>query len=155
MPVRPLAVADLAECQAIVRGLPDYFTTDVPEKISRDARLHRGWVIGEDEVAGFVIVERRSPRAAEVLWMAVRRDRRRRGLGGTLLTHALEALGTDGVTLVEVKTLDSSAGYEPYVATRAFWEQHGFTQVDIIDPLPDWQPGNPAAIYICALGPTR
>jgi hypothetical protein len=52
-----------------------------------------------------------------------------------------------------VKTLDSSAGYEPYVATRAFWERHGFVQVDAVDPLRGWPPGNPAAIYLCALGP--
>lgn len=156
VPVRPLAAEDLGECQAIVRGLPDYFTTDVPEKISKDGRLHGGWVIIDDgAVAGFAIVERRSTRAAEVLWMAVREDRRGRRLGGTLLDHVLDALGADGVKLVEAKTLDSSAGYAPYVATRAFWEGHGFVQVDAIDPLPGWQPGNPAAIYLCALGPTR
>jgi len=28
-------------------------------------------------------------------------------------------------------------------------------QVDTIDPLPGWQPGNPSAIYVAALGPTR
>jgi GNAT superfamily N-acetyltransferase len=156
VPVRPVTAKDLGECQAIVRGLPDYFTTDVPEKISRDARLHGGWVITEDEaVAGFAIVERRFTGAAEVLWMAVRADRRRRGLGSTLLNHVLQALHCDGVKLVQAKTLDASAGYEPYVATRAFWQRHGFVQVDVIDPLPGWPPGNPAAIYLCALGSTR
>ena len=53
--------------------------------------------------------------------------------------------------LVEVKTLDVSAGYEPYVSTRAFWERRGFRQIDCIDPLPGWQPGNPSAIYVAAL----
>jgi hypothetical protein len=59
------------------------------------------------------------------------------------------------VVVVEVKTLDASAGYEPYVATRAFWERRGFVRIDCIDPLPGWQPGNPAAIYVAALAPTR
>jgi hypothetical protein len=27
--------------------------------------------------------------------------------------------------------------------------------VDTIDPLPEWPPGNPAAIYVAALRPTR
>jgi hypothetical protein len=27
--------------------------------------------------------------------------------------------------------------------------------VDTIDPLPGWEPGNPAAIYVAALRPTR
>jgi hypothetical protein len=43
----------------------------------------------------------------------------------------------------------------PYEATRAFWERNGFVHVDTIDPLPGWEPGNPAAIYVAALRPTR
>ena len=31
-------------------------------------------------------------------------------------------------------------------ATRAFWLARGFIQLDTIDPLPGWPPGNPAAI---------
>ena len=48
-----------------------------------------------------------------------------------------------------------SSGYRPYEATRAFWERNGFVHVDTIDPLPGWEPGNPAAIYVAALRPTR
>ena len=60
----------------------------------------------------------------------------------------------DGVSVVEVKTLDASAGYQPYESTRAFWERQGFVYVDTIDSLPGWDPGNPAAIYVAALRPT-
>jgi len=35
-----------------------------------------------------------------------------------------------------------------------FWERAGFVQMDTIDPLPGWQPGNPAAIYVAALAIT-
>ena len=48
-----------------------------------------------------------------------------------------------------------SSGYRPYQATRAFWERNGFVHIDTIDPLPGWEPGNPAAIYVAALCPTR
>jgi hypothetical protein len=64
-------------------------------------------------------------------------------------------LGECGLAVVEVKTLDASSSYEPYVATRAFWSAMGFVQIDCIDPLPGWQPGNPSAILVCALRPTR
>ena len=47
--------------------------------------------------------------------------------------------------MIEVKTLDRSADYQPYVATRAFREGRGFIQIDTIDPFPDWPPGNSAA----------
>jgi hypothetical protein len=50
----------------------------------------------------------------------------------------LEELAGQGIVMVEVKTLDATAGYEPYIATRAFWERRGFVQIDCIDPLPGW-----------------
>jgi len=67
----------------------------------------------------------------------------------------LDELSADGVQIVEVKTLDPSAAYAPYDATRAFWLARGFIQLDTIDPLPGWPPGNPAAILAVALAPTR
>lgn len=93
MTVRELIPEDLSKCQAIIEGLPDYFTEDVPEKVQRDVQHHRGWVVTRgDEIEGFAIVDRRSVRAAEVLWMAMRHDRRHQGLGTTLLNHVLQAL---------------------------------------------------------------
>lgn len=72
-----------------------------------------------------------------------------------ILDHVLGDLADAGVSVVEVKALDRSAGYPPCEATRAFWERRGFVQVDTIDPLPGWEEGNPAAIYVAALRPTR
>ena len=71
------------------------------------------------------------------------------------MNQVLDELMTKGVGLVEGKTLDRSADYAPYEATRAFWERRGFRQIDTLDPLPGWEPGNPAAIYVAALRPTR
>jgi hypothetical protein len=48
---------------------------------------------------------------------------------------------------------DRDRDYGGTAATRAFWERRGFTQVNTIDPLPGWQPRNPAAIYAAALRP--
>jgi GNAT superfamily N-acetyltransferase len=154
--VRRLAAGDLAAVRRIICGLPDYFTDDVPDQVERDAADHEGWVLTDSgQVAGFAVAARRSPGGAEILWMAVDPARRGHGLGTALLQHMLGDLAAGGISVVEVKTLDRSAGYQPYEATRAFWERGGFIQVDTIDPLPGWQPGNPAAIYIAALRPTR
>jgi ribosomal protein S18 acetylase RimI-like enzyme len=140
----------------IIRGLPDYFTDDVAEKVNMDAPNNDGWVlVDSDNVVGFALVKRRSAAGAEILWMAIDSNRRGMGEGTILLNHVLDDLASDGVKVVEVKTLDSSAEYQPYEATRAFWERRGFVQVDTIDPLPGWQPGNPSAIYVAALRPTR
>jgi GNAT superfamily N-acetyltransferase len=154
--VRRFAAGDAPAVTAIIRGLPDYFTDDVPAKAEHDAADHGAWVItGPDGVAGFAIAARKSPGGAEILWIAVEAARRGHGHGTRLLGYVLDDLAAAGVSVVEAKTLDASSGYQPYEATRAFWERNGFVQVDTIDPLPGWQPGNPAAIYVAALRPTR
>ena len=155
-PVRAATAQDAVACIAIVDGLPDFFTDDVPDKMRSDLRDHGGWVIDDaGAVVGFVIVERRGPGAAEILWAAVAAERRAAGLGGRLVDHVLDELRADSVQIVEVKTLDASADYAPYDATRAFWLARGFVQIDTIDPLPEWPAGNPAAILAAALAPTR
>jgi ribosomal protein S18 acetylase RimI-like enzyme len=152
MPVRPASAADVPACEAIVRSLPDHFTPDVVDTVGGELVRDRAWVsAARDEVDGFVILERRFSKGAEITWAAVRPSSQRQGIGRSLVLAALDAARADGVEVVEVKTLDASAGYEPYVATRAFWESLGFVQVDTIDPLPGWQPGNPSAIYVLPL----
>jgi GNAT superfamily N-acetyltransferase len=154
--VRRFTAQDAPAVTAIIRGLPDYFTDDVPAKAERDAASHEAWVISDSgAVAGFAIAARKSPAGAEILWIAVDAARRGHGHGTELLGHILDHLATNGISVVEAKTLDRSSGYRPYEATRAFWERNGFVHVDTIDPLPGWEPGNPAAIYVAALRPTR
>jgi GNAT superfamily N-acetyltransferase len=154
--VRRFEAGDAPAATAIIRGLPDYFTADVPARLERDAADHEAWVITEDgTVAGVAVAARKSPAGAEILWIAVDAARRGRGHGTTLLTHVLDHLADTGISVVAAKTLDRSSGYRPYEATRAFWDRNGFIHVDTIDPLPGWQPGNPAAIYVAALRATR
>jgi GNAT superfamily N-acetyltransferase len=154
--VRRSAPGDVPAMADIVRGLPDYFTDDVPGRVERDATAHEAWVLTDSgAIAGFAIAALKSPAGAEILWLAVGAARRGRGYGTMLLGHVLDRLAGAGISVVEVKTLDGSSGYEPYRATRAFWERNGFVQIDTIDPLPGWGPGNPAAIYVAAIRATR
>ncbi len=142
---------DVDACIAVLAALPDFFTPDTHDEVR--AAPGPVWVADDDgEVVGFVLVEQRFPAAAEITFAAVLPSRRGGGIGTALVEAAVAGLD---VAYVEVKTLDASADYEPYVATRAFWERRGFVQVDRIDPLPGWQPGNPAAIYVAALVATR
>ena len=154
--VRRLVAQDVPAIVAIVLALPDFFTQDVAGQVRQDSESHDAWVLaGPGEIAGFAVARRKSAGAAEILWMAITPGRRGHGNGTVLLNHVLGDLASAGIRLVEAKTLDRSAGYPPYEATCAFWERRGFIQVDTIDPLPGWEQGNPAAIYVAALRPTR
>lgn len=154
--IRAALPEDVDDCIGVLAQLPGYFTPDTHESARRGLSDHRAWVATRGgEVIGFVLVDRRYPTAAEITFAAVLPDEQGSGVGTELVDTALATLAEEGVAIVEVKTLDASAGYEPYVATRAFWEHRGFRQVDCIDPLPGWQPGNPAAIYIASIAPVQ
>ena len=149
--VREARPEDVEQCVDVLARLPDHFTPDTHDEVRGAWASDLAWVaVDGEEIIGFVLVQRRHPATVEITFAAVEPTRHRSGVGRMLVDTALGAL--DGVVLVEVKTLDASAGYEPYEATRAFWERCGFHQVDRIDPLPGWQPGNPAAIYVAAVG---
>ncbi len=147
---------DADACVGILVRLPEYFTPDTHDEARTGLAKHLAWVAAEaDSIEGFILVEHRYPTAAEITIAAVTPERRGAGIGTLLVERALDHLREMGVTLVEAKTLDESAGYEPYVATRAFWERRGFVQIDCIDPLPGWQPGNPSALYVAASSAPR
>ncbi|WP_213456590.1 GNAT family N-acetyltransferase [Rhizomonospora bruguierae] len=154
--VRAGRADDAQACEDIIAGLPDFFTSEVCDKIRHDLVIHDSWVITEgSSVCGFAIVARRTPAAAEILWAAIAPNRRNQGIGTTLIAHILDKLRDSGTTVVEVKTLDPSAGYPPYAATYRFWTTRGFIHIDTIEPLPGWEPGNPCAILIAALASSR
>jgi GNAT superfamily N-acetyltransferase len=147
---------DARACLDIIAGLPEFFTPDTGDKVGNDLIAHDSWVITDgSSVSGFAIVKRRSPAAAEILWAAITPTRRHQGIGTSLIERVLDRLRTGGTTLVEVKTLDPSAGYPPYTATYRFWTTRGFIHVDTIDPLPGWEPGNPCAILVAPLASSR
>lgn len=136
----------------MLAGLPDHFTPDTHDDLrERFASCTVLVASDDDEIVGCVLLQPRYS-SAEIYYAGVIPERQRSGIGRRMIEMLLDETE---VPVVEVKTLDASSGYEPYVATRKFWEAMGFVQIDCIDPLPGWQPGNPSAIYVCALRPTR
>jgi len=98
--IRRIAAGEAPALAAIVRGLPGYFTDDVPGKVEHDAASHEAWVITVDgTITGFVIAARKSPGGAEILWIAA--DASRRG-------HGYEHSG-----FVYVDTIDPLPGWPP------------------------------------------
>jgi N-acetylglutamate synthase-like GNAT family acetyltransferase len=151
--VRGAGSDDISGSVAVLAALPDYFSVQTHRTLAAEMRIGRSWVAEDDsgEVCGIVQVMARNAKAAEITFAAVLPQMQRRGIGQALVARALVELHDIGVAMVEVKTLDASSGYQPYVGTRAFWESQGFVQIDVIDPLPGWEPGNPSAIYVAAL----
>ena len=54
--IRRFAAGDAPAVTAIIRGLPNYFTGDVPAKAGRDAGDHEAWIVTDSgTVTGFAI----------------------------------------------------------------------------------------------------
>ena len=136
--------ADAAVCDTIVAGLAEWFGAEQGRADCAAAvRAQRGLVAQDDHgVAGFLTWEAREG-IAEITWMAVRADNRRRGIGRALVGALVERLRTDGVTELRVKTLSSRDPYPPYVETRAFYHSNGFEALEELDI---WGPENPAVL---------
>ena len=117
--VREASGSDVEACVSIVRGLPEFFTDDVPATVRRDVARDRAWVVEDESVVGFAIARERFAGAAEITWAAVENGRRHGGFGTKLIEGVLDDFLARGIQVVEVKTLDDSAPYEPYVANAA------------------------------------
>jgi N-acetylglutamate synthase-like GNAT family acetyltransferase len=150
--VRPTRDDDVDGCVAVLAALPDHFTPDTHDDLRARFANCIGYVATDGAaIVGCVLLQPQYA-SGEIYYAGVIPARQREGIGRRLVEMLLAE--TD-LPVIEVKTLDASSPYEPYVATRAFWAAMGFVQIDCIDPLPGWQPGNPSAILVCALRPTR
>src|SRR5437773_6504082 len=78
---------DAEACDAIVAGLAAWFGDEQGIRDRAAAvRAGEGLVVADDDgIVGFLTWEAHRPAAAEITWMAVRADARRRGVGRLLL----------------------------------------------------------------------
>ena len=54
---RPLEAGDLPAIAAIIRGLPDYFTDEVPGQVQAGCASHGGWAVTDTgEITGFAVI---------------------------------------------------------------------------------------------------
>jgi GNAT superfamily N-acetyltransferase len=162
--IRPATAHDREVCVAILHELPGYYRADHGHAVGHHLDEHQGWVAVDDRieggdghaavVVGFALARAEFGGTAEISLIAVRPSRRGQGIGTRLVERVLADLAEECVVVVQATALDASADYEPYDATRAFWERRGFVQINCVDPLPGSPPGHPSAIYVAALETT-
>lgn len=150
--VRSLEPDDAAACDAIVAGLPYHFGQEQGRRDCAAAvRRDPGLVAVEGrEVVGFLTYVHRFDEAAEITWMAVRTDRRRRGIGHALIDRLVDELEAAGRrTLLVLTVSPSDPGSEPadgYQSTRAFYRSAGFV---LARDLPrEWDGGDTAVLLV-------
>jgi GNAT superfamily N-acetyltransferase len=151
MRIRPLERDDADACEAIVRGMPDWFGIEEGIAEARGYLETQEGIVAEEagRILGFLTFASEFAESAEITWMAVVPDAHRRGVGRALIDVLVDELSRRGVRLLLVKTLADSHPSPEYAATRAFYLAMGFLPLTV---LPDhWDPANPCLFLVRAL----
>ena len=141
---------DFGACYEIAVSLPHFFTKEVVDELLPSDLRRFGAIVAEvnQSIEGFLVAYQKTPHIADILWLAVREQAQGKGVGAALIQGVADAFSAAGVMILEVKTLAPGTSSVGYQATRRFYESHGFEILEIIDPFPGWNPGNPCAIYV-------
>ena len=145
--LRGLASADIPQCVAVLRELPQWF--GIEESIleyASDLETLDGYVaVMAGEIVGFVGLKRYGAHSIEVNVIGVRPAHRGNGIG-TVLLERVEAHATTSETrLLHMKTLAPSDTDPNYAETRAFWEARGYLPMDAHLL---WGPENPCQVMV-------
>ncbi|MCL2029995.1 MAG: GNAT family N-acetyltransferase [Oscillospiraceae bacterium] len=136
----------------IMHSLPAWFSP--PESIEKHAITHRDYpffiAYDNDAPIGFIALKIHNQYTADIYNMGILEQYHRQGIGRQLVESA-ERYGSDnGFLYLTVKTLDSSAEYEPYNRTRAFYVKMGFTPLEVFTTF--WNEENPCLFLVKYLG---
>jgi coenzyme F420-0:L-glutamate ligase / coenzyme F420-1:gamma-L-glutamate ligase len=142
-------IADPAErsriAEAVLRDLPEWFgIEDSTRRYVEDAAALPTFAVEPD--LGFLCLAQRTPAAAELYVMGVRRSNHRRGVGRALVAEAESWCRAQGIRYLHVKTLGPSRPDSAYAATRAFYEAIGFVALEELHGL--WGEGNPTLVLV-------
>lgn len=147
--------ANPALVESLLRSLPAWFGIDaaIVGYVTAAARLATYVARDADNFpVGFLLVERHFPCAAEVHLMAVDPAHHRAGIGRALVGAAEDELASDGVHLVQVKTLGPSRVDPNYARTRLFYVACGFQPLEEVHGL--WG-DNPCLVMVKTLREAR
>lgn len=144
---RTLVASDIEVCDAINRGLPQWF--GIEEGLAEALQYlhqHEGIVAeANGEVVGYLTWHQHFGESAEISWMAVAATAHREGVGRALIAALLAQLPAS-ITLLSVKTLADSHPSPEYGITRAFYRSCGFQPLMVLPDL--WDEANPCLIMV-------
>lgn len=149
--IRAAELEQGAECEVILRSLPEWFGIESVLKayVGQVYRLPTYLVLADERVVGFLSVEKHFSESAEIHVMGILPEFHRMGIGRALLKKAESDLVTQGVKFLQVKTLSQSNPDKNYAKTREFYLSMGFMPLEEMPEL--WGAENPCLILIKSL----
>jgi len=129
MKIRQATEKDKKEAMAIAKSLKEWFNKDGIKSMAIDFKMNHLMVaIEKEKVLGFLSYTTYSGKML-LLWMGVKKDLQRKGVGKALLNSLLKESKKLKLYSIEVETLPEEDVYEPYERTRVFYYKNGFERV--------------------------
>ena len=130
--IRPMQAGEAAECENILRSLPEWFGIEEAILDYREAiaAMETHVATLEGRIAGFVTLQFHNEHSAEIHVMAVRAEFHRQGVGRALVDCGVRQALARSAEYLEVKTLGPSRESLPYARTRAFYLSRGFLPLE-------------------------
>lgn len=136
----------------IAESLPDFFTASGVDSLREDLKSHELYsAIVDDKLVGFITLRLADIASLEISWLAVLPDWQEKGIGTELVKETLNIKAKEGFRICYVKTLAETVPNLGYEKTRKFYKKLGFYTLEIINPYPGWDEGNPCQILAAAL----
>ena len=132
----------------IMNALPEWFSP--PEDIVNKSVTHRKYpfvaAYDGDKAVGFAALKIHNIYTADIYNLGVLREYHRMGIGHQLIMACVQYCVQNNYKFLTVKTLDESAVYEPYNATREFYKKEGFYPLEVFTTF--WDEENPCLFMI-------
>lgn len=152
MPCKIKKINDFENAIFIAESLPDFFTAGGVDSLREDLKSHElyGAIVG-DKLVGLITLRLADIASLEISWLAVLPDWQGKGIGTELVKETLNIKAKEGFKICYVKTLAETVPDLGYEKTRKFYKKLGFYTLEIIDPYPGWDEGNPCQILAASL----
>lgn len=135
------------ELRSILKDLPEWFGIEetLDEYVKESMHNLMFGCYDNEDLLGFVTMKQTSSCTLEIYVMGIKHLYHRLGIGKTLFGMVKAYAIQQGVTYLQVKTLDPAVKDKDYLKTYYFYEKMGFMPVEV---LPLWDEWNPCMLMI-------
>lgn len=129
MLLRKATEKDKKEAIKIAQNLKEWFNKEGIRNMKIDFKFNNLIVsIDKEKVSGFLCYTTCCGKI-QLIWMGVKRDAQRKGIGEKLLRWLEKEAKRYGLHSIEVETLPDEDNYSPYKKTREFYYKNGFKRI--------------------------
>lgn len=115
---------EMQESLNILLDLKEWFTKEAIKKAR--SQFKKNLIVAKDkEVLGFINYKI-NKKSISILWMGIKRNYQRRGIGRKLLEFLEKIAREKKKNKIRVETLTYKDNYEPYKKTRQFYLKQGY-----------------------------